>query len=684
MLKNSTCFKRTWGLNPLLLIALVSFTAFALSRCSFKEPSAPSWDVEVAIPLISKVYTMKELAEEESSINLDSTGVLSFEFEAELENYYVDDELVLENVQEEFRLALGNIDIDSPGSQSSSVDLREIFANADALDGQDVVVPAFDFESEKKPHNYEGYAYVIIETGQIEFEVQNDLAIPLGSPLTIELWDQTQDTLITSATAVTQIAAGSSAIFAIDLAGATLPSQLAVRMTGSSPGSQGGTVVVDARSRFSIAANIGDMEVIEALAEIPAQVVTNEDQITIDDSFVIVDAHIEQGVIDLSVNGNLPLDTWITYELPDFISPSQTSLIDSFFVAQNSSPSIYIDLAGYSLQPAIADFGEQKVQFTWTARTIDTGTNMVLVRSEDEFSAQMNLSNLQFSQVTGKMAGTDIEVTLQEIEFDIPADLDSIFFETARMELVLDNRINFQATLNLMIEGRNESGGVSFLTVNAPLQAAGQPGTPTMSTIILDQENSNIKEFISILPSLLRVGGKVTLGGDNKVGTVSKGDYVNGMVKISAPLAIRLPEQEIDLDANEIEIDEDVQNDIIENIASGSFYAEITNHLPLGAAIEFFFSQDSVDVYNNPILRIGPIDANAAPVDAGGLVQNAQASEVTLSLNEQEMRTFLRSPLYAGIRIRTDGSSNQFVRIMGSDYIQIKAYSKIKIKVNQD
>ena len=426
------------------------------------------------------------------------------------------------------------------------------------------------------------------------------------------------------------------------------------------------------------------MAVIEALAEIPAQVVTNEDLITIDDSFVIVDARIEQGVINLTINGDLPLDTWITYELPDFISSGQTSLIDSFFVAQNSSPGISIDLAGYSLQPSAADFGEQKVQFRWTARTVDTGTDMVLVRSADEFSAQMNLSGLQFSQVTGKMAGTDIEVTMQEIAFDIPADLDSIFFETARMELVLDNRINFQATLGLTIEGRNESGGVSFLTVNAPLQAAGQPGTPTMSTIILDQENSNMNEFISILPSLLRVGGKVTLGGDNKIGTVTKGDYVNGMVKISAPLALRLPEQEIDLDGNEIEIDEDVQNDIIENIASGSFYAELSNHLPLGASVEFFFSQNSGDIYNNPILRVGPIDADAAPVDAGGLVQRTQASEVTLELNEQEMRTFLKSPLYAGIRIRTDGSSNQFVRIMGSDFIQIKAYSKIKVKVNQD
>jgi len=44
------------------LAAVVLVTLFA-AGCSVKKPSAPSWDVDVSIPLISKVYTMDEIAD---------------------------------------------------------------------------------------------------------------------------------------------------------------------------------------------------------------------------------------------------------------------------------------------------------------------------------------------------------------------------------------------------------------------------------------------------------------------------------------------------------------------------------------------------------------------------------------------------------------------------------------------
>jgi hypothetical protein len=676
--------KGIWGKNFFFFLTLVLLCNFFVTYCSFEKPSAPSWDVVVSVPLITEVYTMQELADEESSILVDSSGVLNFEFEEELDSYYVGDELTLENVDEAFELTLGSFTVESPGTDSSSVDLREIFSNADSLNGQMVIVSAFDFESEKKPFDYEGFSYAIVESGEIQFGVRNDLAVPLGPPLTIEIWDQIADTLITSSTTSTQIDPASSVSFPLDLAGATLPNRLAVRMTGSSDGSSGNPVQVDASSTFEMTAEVGEMQVVEALAEIPSQIVRNEDDFEIDDSFVVADARIEEGSINLAIVGELPVDTWIVYELLDFIAPNGQALVDSFFVNRLTLVNRLISLAGYSFQPADADFGEQRTQFSWTAKTIATGSDMALVRASDKFDAEVNLSGVRFSQVSGKLAGREISIDQQQIEFDVPADLDSIFFETAQMELHLNNRINFPATLDFRIEGRNESGAVSFLDVNEPVQAALAPGVVRQSIIVLDQQNSNINEFISILPSLMRVAGNVELGDPNWVGTVSEGDYIDGMVKITAPFAMRLPQQEVESDVSELEIDQDVKDDIIENIASGSFYAEISNHLPLGASVEIFFSQDSSRVYDDPILRVGPLDSDAAQVDGNGLVQSARTSDISIDLNEDEMRTFLRSPLYAGVRVRTDGTQQQFIRVRSSDFIQIRSYSRIKVKVNQD
>ena len=119
-----------------LLVFYVSFIfVFLMSslHCSFDKPSAPSWDTNVSIPLISKSYTMAELAEKESSISLDSTDNLYFEIDADLDNYYIGDELYLESLQDNFSLTLGTFSIDPPTSVFTSVILSEIFSKADAL-----------------------------------------------------------------------------------------------------------------------------------------------------------------------------------------------------------------------------------------------------------------------------------------------------------------------------------------------------------------------------------------------------------------------------------------------------------------------------------------------------------------------------------------------------------------------
>ena len=332
----------------------------------------------------------------------------------------------------------------------------------------------------------------------------------------------------------------------------------------------------------------------------------------------------------------------------------------------------------------MAGFGQQKVRFSWRARTIDSGSNMVLVKSSDIINVNFNVDEIHFYQLTGKFGHKEFDIEQDEIEFDIPVDLDSLFFETARLELLINNGINFPANINLVIEGQNESGTKTQLYINQAIQAASAPGVPTASIIILDNQNSNIKDFISIVPNLLRVSGKIVLGDENIVGTVSKNDFVNGSVKITAPFALRLSSQSIETETIELKIDEEVKDKIIDNLSAGALFMEITNHLPVGASLEIIFSQDEMNLYQNPILQITAIRADAAFVDASGFVQSSRTAESTIGLSEEQMRIFLLSPLHAGIRISMDGTNGQFVTLRGSDYIQVKSYSRINVTVNRD
>lgn len=664
---------------------LIVFTMTGFN-CSFQKPSAPSWDVDVTIPLVSKVYTMEEIADDQESINADSTtGLLSFEETSELDEYRVGDQLDMDNIEDSFTLELGSFDIDSPGSEFTSVQLNEIYSEATLLNGQTAIVPGFVFETDKKDLDaFEDFAYVVIETGQIDIIINNDLVIPLGSPITINVWDTGADTLIMSETSTTQIAPGSSDIITMSLDGRRLPNQLSIVMQATSPGSGGVPVLIDASSRFEMGGEISTLKVLEAMAKIPAQTVSSEDNMSITDSLVVTDAAVESGSIALDLGGSLPLDAWIIYRLPDFVTLQGESLVDSFFVERNTDFVNNINLANLSLRPEPADFSQQKIRFNWTVRTMDTGLDMVLVRSNDVMGADFSLTNLKFESITGRIGAQDIDLEQEDIEFDIPADLDSIFFETAQLELEIDNGINFPARISMNIEGENEAGSISLLSIDETILPADQPGTAKKTVIVLNQNNSNIKDFISILPNLIKIEGNVKLGDPNWVGTISKEDFVDGQVKISAPFSLRLPSQEIEGKALEMDIDEDVKKDILDNLTSGSFNGELENHLPLGASVEILFGSDSSSTFTNPLLSIGPLRADEAATDSDGYVPESEMTNISFSLTEEQMKVFTSDSLYQAVRVLIDGTNGKFVKVRNTDYINIKAYTRIKVKVNQD
>lgn len=654
--------------------------------CALEKPSAPSWDVDVAIPLISKVYTMAEIADDEDAIGSDSTGTLFFEQSSDLDAYTVGDQLDIDDMNDTFSMQLGTFTIDAPGAEFVSVELREIYPGADALHGQTVIIPGFNFATAKKPMNaYDNFAYVVIESGNITIRVTNNLIIPLGSPITVEVWDTFADTLIVTISNPIQIDPGTTSSFSKDLAGKRLPNSLSIRMVGASPGSGGSPVLVDASSRYDMSGEISELTASEALAKVPSQTVSNEDFVTISDSVSVVEAVVDNGMILLQVTGGMPLDAWIRYELPDFIDMAGVVLVDSFFVRRNTNVSNTINLANFTLRPQMADFTQQQIRFRWRARTIDTGDQMALVRATDVMGAAFSVRDMRFASITGKLGQQDIEISQDDIEFDIPADLDSIFFETARLELVLNTTINFPTNISLTIEGQNEKGGVSYLNVNEMIEAADQPGVPSTRIIILDQQNSNINEFISILPNLVKIAGKFTLGDPDWIGTVTKDDFVDGVVKITAPFSFRLPAQTIDSDVADIEIDEDVRENIIKHLANGAFFTEVTNHLPIGATVEVVFGDlDSSLVFEQPLLRIGPFGAAAPTIDQEGYVRTPKVTEFTFDLTEEQMQTFLRTPLYSGVRVFLEGTNNQFIKVRASDFIEIKAYTIIKVNVNGD
>ena len=76
-----------------------------LSQCSFEDPSAPTWDVRFTLPLLSKTYTMEDLADELKELSIDEqNNVVLLNLDEEIKTANVGDNLRVAGVNREIMI----------------------------------------------------------------------------------------------------------------------------------------------------------------------------------------------------------------------------------------------------------------------------------------------------------------------------------------------------------------------------------------------------------------------------------------------------------------------------------------------------------------------------------------------------------------------------------------------------
>ncbi len=73
---------------PSILLPALLTGVFLASRCTIKSPVKPSWDVQMALPLIGRRYTMRELAEDSGHILIENDNVV-LTFDQAIEPFHV-------------------------------------------------------------------------------------------------------------------------------------------------------------------------------------------------------------------------------------------------------------------------------------------------------------------------------------------------------------------------------------------------------------------------------------------------------------------------------------------------------------------------------------------------------------------------------------------------------------------
>ena len=295
---------------------------------------------------------------------------------------------------------------------------------SDIPNGNTVNIPSFDLEPVTNDFSFSDFSAAVFSDGSLSLTIINNLVIPLGD-VDVQLKNADGSDIVGgSTTIVGPINSGEQQSALLDLSNVTLPGDIIVEVTGSSPGQNNVLIDDDAKnSSFSVEITGSGLEVTSATAKIPAQTISEVGTIDLaSDSNKVVLATIAAGKLVIDIDNYMAITSEMNLSIPSLKTPDGSNFQTSINVGANSSDLISeTNISGYALSMSI---DEQSVDYSYDVTTEDSGEDLIVISSTDSIIVNIILEGpvegqqLSFSDFEGK-------VTPQDLGFDGQMNIES-------------------------------------------------------------------------------------------------------------------------------------------------------------------------------------------------------------------------------------------------------------------
>lgn len=653
-------------------IVLFLSTSIFLSGCMIDnptQPNLPAWSVDLEFPIIQKSVTINELLSD-SLFSLDQYGtdgdsIYSFHQSIEIPSIEVGQQLTIPDINQSVASTVGPISIpDIAAVQTPTFDLQTIaptlYSALDAaitLGGGSATVdsvPGADLDPVTSNISFDTFQSATFSSGTIDITVHNDLFIPLGAPINIDLLDGSNNTLA-SLTFADTIGRNSSATQSFDLAGTTLPQSVTVQVTGKTVGSSGEPMTLtssDLNSGFNVEIGSTNLVASSATAQIPPQSISQSDLISFDASGNLINyATIGAGYLNFDVENAMGLQSDLTLTIPSLVDDQNNPFSQVLTIPANQSVNQSISLIGYQLQLSSS---QQEIGYSYDLQTEDPGTNFVTISENDSVAVALSLTGLSFDELNGSIAPITMDLDPIEQDFSaMPEEMGGIQFQSVEMVIDFDTNIEIPILLNLDVRAENDAG--EFETVQI------------IDWNIVDSSRvtiANAADLININPSRLIASGNCTIGGDGSILTTQ---YVAGLIDIAAPLEFEITESaSIEMDPTEID------QEFPENIEAITLYAQMDNQFEFGAALDVLAASSlaTFETGSPDTLATIQIDAARSCLDS-------------IALDSTKIDLFQQENLYIATQVSmlpnydTDGNTTT-TKFLSTDSLKITLFGTVR------
>jgi len=285
---------------------------------------------------------------------------------------------------------------------------------SDIPDGNTVNIPSFALEPVTNDFSFTDFSEAVFSSGSLSLTIVNDLVIPLGD-VDVQLKNSDGSDIVGGSTTIAgPINSGEQQSALLDLSDLTLPGNIIVEVTGSSPGED--NVLIDnaaKNSSFSVEISGSGLEVISANAKIPTQSISESGTISLSaDSNKVILATISGGNLVIDIDNYMTVTSDMVLSIPSLKTADGSDFQTSISIAANSENILdETDISGYSLSMTIDD---QVVAYSYDVTTNDSGDDFVTITSTDSIIVNIILEGsiegeqLSFSSFEGMVSPQDL------------------------------------------------------------------------------------------------------------------------------------------------------------------------------------------------------------------------------------------------------------------------------------
>ena len=367
----------------------------------------------------------------------------------------------------------------------------------------DVVVDTIALVPQQKALAFDSFRSAQVSAGMLDVTIINELFIPLGAPIEVDVLDDTGTPLFDDPLQWnTEIAVGDSATRTRDLSGTTLPGALLIVVSGTSNGSQGDTVTVtagDLDSGFRTRVAVRALEVSQTDAIVPAQTIRDTSAIALAPSETIIEvAVLRSGNLSIAVTNDLPLTGQVSLTIPSLYLESVDSVFRQNFELQTGTYAIPVsDLTGWSMSMSAA---QQELRYHYAITTDDTDSQFVALAQSDFVAMDLAVRNITLSQITGQI---ETQTILDSGDVDIESDSQILraSISAGSIEISIQNRIGGESQVRISVPELSR-GGSLLDTVLGVIPGAGShvidlSGYELMPVSLADQRLTYSTETIT-------------------------------------------------------------------------------------------------------------------------------------------------------------------------------------------